>query len=423
MNTRVISISRQVGTAGEEVATALAERLGFRFIDYQLIQDAAHEAGVSPETVSEAEHTPSLMTRLLESLARNPSMPAAGWADPIPMATNPLNTSTDYRKFVEQVIRETANKGECIIVGHAAQVILRDRLDTVRVLVTGTHAHRVRRIKAGMERRQRSVEDSSKGPIRRLEYFKRFYDTGWLKPRIRPHRFNRPPEPETGAELIARAAGCADLRLRGPAIFATALLAACGGDDDDDAASPRTSPRHHRNHRRELIPTSPARLHRRPRGGIARRVETETRSCPVRKRQRRGQSAPARSRTFGQHERRHRAVNASRSLKNTRQTSRRQHRQVLHRSTRAPSRSSRPTPTMPRDARLSDIHRFGRAIVIIYTIGPPAPNRSNRKQVAEHSAPAPPRTRHWPLALASLKRPGRCSRRSKFSSKFQPRPP
>ncbi|MEX2081321.1 MAG: cytidylate kinase family protein, partial [Dehalococcoidia bacterium] len=87
MNTRVISISRQVGAAGEEVAQLVAERLGFRYIDYQVIQEAAREANVSPETVSEAEHTPSLMTRLLEAQARNPTMPAAAWADPLPLAT------------------------------------------------------------------------------------------------------------------------------------------------------------------------------------------------------------------------------------------------------------------------------------------------------------------------------------------------
>jgi hypothetical protein len=105
------------------------------YIDYQVIQQAASEAGVSPETVSEAEHTPSLLTRILEALARNPSMPVAAWADPIPLSTTPLYTSADYRRFVEEVVRDLAEQGECVIVGHAAQVILRGRLDTVRVLI------------------------------------------------------------------------------------------------------------------------------------------------------------------------------------------------------------------------------------------------------------------------------------------------
>lgn len=208
MNTRVVSISRQVGTAGEEVANALAKRLEFRYIDYQVIQDAAREAGVSPETVSEAEHTPSLMTRLLEALARNPSMPVAAWADPVPLSTNPLYTSIDYRRFVEQVIRETAAQGECVIVGHAAQVILRERLDTVRVLVTGSHGYRARRIVAGM-----GVDDKEASKIiertdnERIDYFKRFYETGWLKPSTYDLCVNTDHmNPSQAAELIASAA-------------------------------------------------------------------------------------------------------------------------------------------------------------------------------------------------------------------------
>ncbi|GIW13802.1 MAG: hypothetical protein KatS3mg062_1241 [Tepidiforma sp.] len=183
MTTRVVTISRQVGVAGEEVAQAVASRLGFRYVDYQVIQEAAAEAGVSPETVSEAEHTPSLLTRILEALARNPGMPAAGWADPVPLTTSPLYTSADYRRFLENVIRDLAERGQCVIVGHAAQVILRDRPDTVRVLVTGSPTFRARRIMRGMgvdEKEALKIIERTDGE--RLEYFRRFYDAGWLTP-------------------------------------------------------------------------------------------------------------------------------------------------------------------------------------------------------------------------------------------------
>jgi len=183
MNTRVVSISRQVGSGGEEVARQTAQRLGFRYIDYQVIQTAAREAGVSPETVSEAEHSPSLLTRILEALARNPSMPVAAWADPVPLATSPLYTSTDYRTFIESVIRDVALEGGCLIVGHAAQVILRDRLDTLHVLVTGSPAFRARRIMAGMNVDEKTaMKTVERTDNERLDYFRRFYDTGWLAP-------------------------------------------------------------------------------------------------------------------------------------------------------------------------------------------------------------------------------------------------
>jgi len=183
MNVRVVTIARQVGTAGEEVARFVAERLHFRYVDYQVVQQAAREAGVSPDTVSEAEHTPSLLTRFLEALARTPSAPAAAWADPVPLATSPLFTSTDYRQFIEQAIRDLAQEGNCVIVGHAAQVILRKRPDTLKVLVTGSPEVRARRIMAGMgvdeKEALRTVERTDR---ERLDYFERFYNTGWLDP-------------------------------------------------------------------------------------------------------------------------------------------------------------------------------------------------------------------------------------------------
>ncbi|MCC6419270.1 MAG: cytidylate kinase-like family protein [Gemmataceae bacterium] len=183
MNTRVVSISRQVGTAGDEVASAVAAHLGFRVIDYQVIQAAAQEAGVSPETVSEAEHTPSLMTRILEALARNPSMPVAAWADPLPLTASPLVTSSDYRRFVEDVIRDVADQGQCVIVGHAAQVILAGRLDALRVLITGSRQFRCRRIMAGMGVDEKTAfKTVERTDHERLDYFNRFYDTGWLSP-------------------------------------------------------------------------------------------------------------------------------------------------------------------------------------------------------------------------------------------------
>ena len=183
MPARVITIARQVGTTGEEVARNVALKTGYRYIDYQIIQDASREAGVSPETVSEAEHTPSLMTRLLESLARTPSMPVAAWADPVPLSTSPLLTSADYRRFVEDVIRDLATTGDCVIVGHAAQVTLRERPDTIRVLIAGSRKYRVRRIMQGMGVDEKAAtQTADRTDAERVDFFHRFYDTGWLSP-------------------------------------------------------------------------------------------------------------------------------------------------------------------------------------------------------------------------------------------------
>jgi cytidylate kinase len=181
MNTRVISISRQVGTSGEEVGHLIAQKTGFRFIDYQVIQQAAQEAGVSPETVSEAEHSPSLMTRLLEALARNPGMPVTAWAEPVPLT--PMATSADYRTFIEAVIKDLADQGNCVIIGHAAHLALRTRFDTLRCFITSSMPFRVRRIVASMGLDQKAaLRMAEKTDAERIDYFRRFHDSGWLTP-------------------------------------------------------------------------------------------------------------------------------------------------------------------------------------------------------------------------------------------------
>jgi cytidylate kinase len=209
MKTRVVALSRQLGVGGEEVASLVAERLQFKVIDYQVIQEAAREAGVSPETVSEAERTPSLMTRILESLARNPGMPVAAWADPVPLSTTPLFTSADYRGFVENVIRDLAEQGSCLIVGHAAQVILRERTDTLRVLVTGSGRQRVRRVMAGMGVDEKAAQKTiEKTDAERLEFFQRVYGIGWISANAYDMCVNTDHlSPAAAADLVVYAAG------------------------------------------------------------------------------------------------------------------------------------------------------------------------------------------------------------------------
>lgn len=208
MNTRVIALSRQVGTAGEEVAQTVAERLGFRLIDYQVVQRAAQEAGVSPETVSEAEHTPSLLTRILEALARNPSMPVAAWADPVPLSTTPMLTSTEYRQFIEDVIRDLGRQGDCVIVGHGASVVLRGQADVLRALITGSPKVRARRIIEHMEVDERAaLKTVERTDTERVDYFRRFYETEWLHPGTYDLCINTDQiTPIQAADLIAYAA-------------------------------------------------------------------------------------------------------------------------------------------------------------------------------------------------------------------------
>ncbi len=172
MPSRVICISRSLGSGGEEIGRLVAKELGFRYADEEIIVRAAEKAGVTPETVAQAEHTLPLIERILESIARTPPDPE-GWAG---AAILPSSRKQDYASLIEKVVRETANEGSVVIVAHAASIPLGDSTGVLRVLVTASPAARAERLvsQANLDEQaaKKAVEESDH---QRREYLRRFY--------------------------------------------------------------------------------------------------------------------------------------------------------------------------------------------------------------------------------------------------------
>lgn len=209
METRAVTIARQVGTLGEEVATAVADRLGFILLDYRVVQAAAEGAGVSTETIAEAEHRPPFFTRIIEALARNPAGPATGqWAEPVNMAATPLLTSIDYRDLVARVIEDYAARGHVVFLGHGAQFTLRDRPDVLRVFVTGSLEVRKRRVMTGMVcSEEQAAEVIARTDSERHRYFHDYFHADWRTPSLYDVVINTDHlNPDQAAEIILAAA-------------------------------------------------------------------------------------------------------------------------------------------------------------------------------------------------------------------------
>ena len=172
MTSRIISISRSLGAGGEEVSRTVAKELGFRYADEEIIVEAAQKAGVSPETVAQAEHTPGLVTRILESIGRVPIDPE-GWSAHavLPPAT------PGYETLIVRIVQETAKEGNVVIVAHGASIPLAGASGLLRVLVTGSPAARAERLvrEAGMGKAEakKAVDESDR---QRRGYLRRFYD-------------------------------------------------------------------------------------------------------------------------------------------------------------------------------------------------------------------------------------------------------
>ena len=170
MACRVVCISHATGSGGEEVGRLVAERLGFLYVDDDIVASAAASGGLSPEDVADEERRRSFVTRLLEALAHDTSEFGGGVV--------PRGLDTDaVRALIRETVERTAARGNAVIVAHAASHVVEPGHEALRVLVTASPSTRADRVGAaeGLEpaRAARAVKDSDAG---RRDYLRRFYE-------------------------------------------------------------------------------------------------------------------------------------------------------------------------------------------------------------------------------------------------------
>lgn len=170
MSVRVVAISREHGAGGEQVGALVAEQLGFRYVDDEIVTQAAARGHISHAEVADTEKRRSLALRLIEQIGRA-STPAYS----APMAAN-LADRELYQDLIRDVVVETASQGSAVIVAHAASIALADRDDVLRVLVVAPPKVRAERIAAdgGVDADEAARIVKSSDADRR-SYFKSFY--------------------------------------------------------------------------------------------------------------------------------------------------------------------------------------------------------------------------------------------------------
>jgi cytidylate kinase len=170
VSVRVVAISREHGAGGEQVGALVAERLGFRYVDDEIVTQAAAKGHISHAEVADTEKRRSLALRLIEQIGRA-STPAYS----APMAAS-LADRELYQDLIREVVVETASQGSAVIVAHAASIALADRDDVLRVLVVAPPKVRAERIAAegGVDPDEAASIVKSSDADRR-SYFKTFY--------------------------------------------------------------------------------------------------------------------------------------------------------------------------------------------------------------------------------------------------------
>ena len=155
----IITVSREHGSSGKQIGKLVAERLGIPFYYKEMTALAAQESGLHREFIADINaNAPAVLHSLY------------------------LSTQVVQQAVAAQdrVIREIADHGSCVIVGRAADFVLREREDVVRIFIYAKEDYRIKRV---MEVYGDSEEEAKKNVRRsddaRASYYKNISGLTW----------------------------------------------------------------------------------------------------------------------------------------------------------------------------------------------------------------------------------------------------
>jgi uncharacterized protein len=171
----VVCISHATGAGGEEVGRLVADRLGFLYVDDEIVAQAAAKAGLGPADVADAERRRSLIVRALDAIAQGGAEAWTMGAVGVPPTGTDLGRD-ELVAFVREAIEQTAARGDVVIVAHGASHVVARSPDALRVLVTAspeTRATRLAELRGiDADEARHAVKDADAA---RRDYLKRFH--------------------------------------------------------------------------------------------------------------------------------------------------------------------------------------------------------------------------------------------------------
>ncbi|HUX09495.1 MAG TPA: cytidylate kinase-like family protein [Terriglobia bacterium] len=175
----VITISREYGSGGGRIAEMLAQRLGWRLVDKSLVTEVARRAQIDAETAARFDESVDPWFHLLVK-----SLWQGGYEGLATTVDTSVIDSEGMARIGEEVIREAASLGQCVIVGRGSQCILRDRQDTMHVSVFGPRPEKIQRLRerlAAATDAEQAMDDIDR---KRAAYIRRFFGEDWKDRRL-----------------------------------------------------------------------------------------------------------------------------------------------------------------------------------------------------------------------------------------------
>jgi cytidylate kinase len=175
----IVTVSRQIGAGGSEIASRVAAALKFRLVDNELIDRVALQVGLSrTQVANREERAPGFLERLVRALSRSvPELQST------PADRPPEPEEKSLVAATEKVVADLAAEGRVVLVGRAAPAVLSGTHDALHVKIVAPVPFRIGRIREADRVDEREAERRLReSDANRARYHRHHYGRDWGDP-------------------------------------------------------------------------------------------------------------------------------------------------------------------------------------------------------------------------------------------------
>lgn len=160
----IITISREYGNGGRLIAKKIAEKIGYRFYDREIILKLAEKTGFAEKFIEENSEYSVNSILNYNLLVRN---------------TNGQSIEDYLWKVQRSLILDIAKEGKCVIVGRCADYILNNRTDVLNIFIYADDNFKIKRVKNIYEEDKNILKTIHEKDKRRKANYNFYTDEEW----------------------------------------------------------------------------------------------------------------------------------------------------------------------------------------------------------------------------------------------------
>ena len=170
----IVTIEREYGCGGGDIAQKLAERLAWKLWDQRLTEEIARLAHC-PKAIVEVreERNDPLYYRLFKSFMRG------SYEGSINARNLNLVDSETILRITRRVVEHVAERGSCVIVGRGSQQFLKERADTLRIFLYAPREDKIQRLLARGKNEHEAEELVDTVDRERSDFIQKYFKVEW----------------------------------------------------------------------------------------------------------------------------------------------------------------------------------------------------------------------------------------------------